>query len=568
MSRRHRPSTAATAAALPLVLLATYPHATVQTSRRLDAHPPHNTHILHEESIPDAPSSLHITSNVPVTIQRLHPHAIPADPSSPEVRVIVTSDCDTTQTTAIPHVETDGGGGSIHIRGGGGSSPTTFLESTWYHAAWSHVRDGCYKRLLQGSTTSSPFLGGGDDVTTTTTTPPPMDTSNNYCGMSWADAYANCPLPCPAGNDDCIVLGDGYVCQIFTTCYDRIQSGTFTPTTDGGVGVGGSATVASSNEGVTVGSTVQGGTIIATLPTPDTTFTTQGAITIVSGANVGNGTEDNSTNTTTSSTVPMSTQVNIFETTQNATASPETDSIAATTSPNTTVSNSTNAIPSSTIGATANTSTTATNIPTSTEPSSSQSDTTTNTTTNVKPTTPPAIDNFPTYQPTASHAPSTWTYTPTYLPTSDSTTFRSTLLPKLITLLLLLLGTMAMVWSGGREDAMVVGHGKIAVAVTIVASFYSTFRGGGSLRNVLSSPVVPSGTHPTCTFHVDILVSCHHAIHVDAPASRVIRGGMEDVTFERDEEDECITNYNARLMFPSKDWILQEGSSTVLEPAC
>jgi hypothetical protein len=136
----------------------------------------------------------------------------------------------------------------------------------------------------------------------------------------------------------------------------------------------------------------------------------------------------------------------------------------------------------------------------------------------------------------------------------------------LVVTLLLAFGTMA-VFMSVREDVRV-SHGKAAVAAAVFASLYSSFHTKGSIQNTRSASNVPSRPLPTCTFHVDILLNCHHAIKVEAPASRVVYGGMEDVHSTLEGEDECVRTYNAKLVFPSNNWILEERSTTLLEPAC
>ncbi|KAL7475924.1 hypothetical protein ACHAW6_001817 [Cyclotella cf. meneghiniana] len=532
--KRHRPSTA-----LPLCLLASQPLATLQ-AHRLDAHPSRDAYvILHEESIRDAPPVIRVASDVPVTIQRIPPdapHVIAGDP----VRVVVTSDCDTTQTTVIPRVQIDDG--FVRIRGGAGGSTTEFLESSWYRAAWSRVSVGCYERHLQ-SISSSPSPIGENDVAATSTTTPPMATVNNYCGKTWLDAYANCTLACPLGNDDCIALGDGYTCQQYTTCYDRIQAGTFIPPNDGG---GSAATVAPEKENVNTSSTAQAGTISTTLPTLEAATTTQGEI-------MGNGT-DESSNTIAPSTFPTFTQVVIVETTANATLPSKTSTIATTTA-----SDWTSTIPSSTIGAPVDTNPNAINA-------TNETNDWINSTQIEKPTVPPAIYNFPTYKPTASHPPSSWTYVPTFVPTTvDSSSSHRAFVTR-VAMLLLALGTVA-VFMSGRDDIKV-GHGKVAMAVAIVASLYSSFHTKGTIQNTGSASNVPSRQLPTCRFHVEILLNCNRAIDVEAPVSRVIYGRMEEVHSIPEGEDECVTNYSAKLMFPSNNWINEERSTTLLERTC
>jgi len=51
--------------------------------------------------------------------------------------------------------------------------------------------------------------------------------ANKFCGRTWMDAYENCPLACPDGDDTIcsLALGEEYSCQSFTLCGDRIQSG-------------------------------------------------------------------------------------------------------------------------------------------------------------------------------------------------------------------------------------------------------------------------------------------------------------------------------------------------------
>lgn len=58
---------------------------------------------------------------------------------------------------------------------------------------------------------------------------------NNYCGKDYQDAYETCPLACPTGDDnDCLVLGEEYSCQVYTLCHERIKNGEVVPNTSGG----------------------------------------------------------------------------------------------------------------------------------------------------------------------------------------------------------------------------------------------------------------------------------------------------------------------------------------------
>mmetsp|Transcript_4089 Transcript_4089/g.9186 ORF Transcript_4089/g.9186 Transcript_4089/m.9186 type:complete len:335 (-) Transcript_4089:260-1264(-) len=53
---------------------------------------------------------------------------------------------------------------------------------------------------------------------------------NDFCGKTWTDAYENCPLACPSGNDsDCAELGPDYKCQKYSLCYENILSGAVVP---------------------------------------------------------------------------------------------------------------------------------------------------------------------------------------------------------------------------------------------------------------------------------------------------------------------------------------------------
>lgn len=59
---------------------------------------------------------------------------------------------------------------------------------------------------------------------------------NNYCGLTWTDAYNVCHKPCSTGSDDeCTMLGDDYKCQSFTLCHERIESGEVVPPVPAGV---------------------------------------------------------------------------------------------------------------------------------------------------------------------------------------------------------------------------------------------------------------------------------------------------------------------------------------------
>jgi hypothetical protein len=59
--------------------------------------------------------------------------------------------------------------------------------------------------------------------TTSTAIENPQD---HYCGLSWPDAFDNCPKPCPSQDDsDCISLGANFKCYGYTGCRDKVGDG-------------------------------------------------------------------------------------------------------------------------------------------------------------------------------------------------------------------------------------------------------------------------------------------------------------------------------------------------------
>lgn len=113
---------------------------------QLTANPSPGTNIVFEESLGNTyPSggNLSITSDIPVNIQRY------ADVdgrffygeqpvTGVDVRVVVTSDCETIESGALPVVELNNETGGINIKWDA-AADLSFLDPTWYDALWSYT---------------------------------------------------------------------------------------------------------------------------------------------------------------------------------------------------------------------------------------------------------------------------------------------------------------------------------------------------------------------------------------------------------------------------------------------
>eukprot|EP00804_Cyclotella_cryptica_P010185 CCRYP_013813-RA/>CCRYP_013813-RA protein AED:0.38 eAED:0.38 QI:0/-1/0/1/-1/1/1/0/702 len=121
---------------------------TAHCENRLIANPSTGTNILFDDSLfAVSVSRISITSNIPVTIQRYADtdgnFVVGSQPvSASDVRVVVTSDCDTTETSVIPTVELDEGSIDVKLNVTEDAN-MTFLEPSWYQAFWSYMSFWC-----------------------------------------------------------------------------------------------------------------------------------------------------------------------------------------------------------------------------------------------------------------------------------------------------------------------------------------------------------------------------------------------------------------------------------------
>jgi hypothetical protein len=515
---------------------------------RLIVNPAPGNHILHEESfsVKQAKHDVYVESDVAVTVQRYSKYPLidvgiadvgGADGGigssglsgvgADEVKVVISSNCDTTQTTLVPLVTMEGN--FIKISTGVSAkaqeesrAPTgvrEFLESTWYQLTWSYTSNLC--RRLQATT--APGGAAAAD-----------QTLNNYCGKTWMEAYESCSTPCPTGVE-CDALGDGSMCQRFTTCWDRLSEGSGVDGGEGGLSTTGLGVNATGEVNGTVPTTVAAqasdasldGTVIATLPTQ----TTQSA----SLEALANDTETNETG--------------LFDATKPATP--------AATSVLTTVSAIETANPSESTGSTISSatlpdaatlaSTNETEIVASTDASSGATTMTANETdindgmfnettiqaneTDSRPTIgkPTHAPRPSAYSPTISPQPTTLTYTPTFVPTSENSATRY--------------GLAFTLFTGVLSDS---------VAALAVGAF--------ALRKQSASTSLKV-EEQTCKYHVDILNECN-TIRVEAPATRMIDAVLKGVSAD---QAGCVTEYEGKLVFPGTGWKLDDG---VVESKC
>jgi hypothetical protein len=480
---------------------------------QLLAVPSPNIHIHHEVTLPNYDSPLRISSNVPITIQR-----IKVDEALPG-KIALSSNCATEDTTFLPSISINDNGITVEA-----VTTLSWLTPSWFRAVWS---TNC--RELQA--TSPATVVNAENV-------------DSYCGTDWMDAYTECPLACPTG-DECQALGEGYTCHPFTTCYGRIQSGAFDGMAGGNTGtestisagntVGGQATTDTMSTELSGVSTA--GTDVPTTLPPETIVqgSTQGSTVVntpfvqATQAPVGNETETTNiplgvTNETDTTTMPDTTVI--------ATTAPPVGIItsAIATTDATTVS-----------GDTPEPSTEANIMGTTTSESEAAMNNN-----ETKPTIPPNYNNYkyPSYSPTASPQPSKWTYTPSYVPTSDARGYG------LVVTLLALISIMIMF---GFE-------GKVTVAVLAMASM-------PWMIHLRTYSTVEQSTKDTkeCAYHVDVLVSACQMVHIDAPLIRVVDVDMGDVTST--SEDGCRSDNSADIVSKMDKLILMEGAST-LETMC
>mmetsp|Transcript_35534 Transcript_35534/g.74919 ORF Transcript_35534/g.74919 Transcript_35534/m.74919 type:complete len:317 (-) Transcript_35534:449-1399(-) len=148
-----------------VTILATI-NATVVQSKEIEGRASSGNYILREQCISNLSSygtTIHIHSNVPVTIQRYHykpdddayrmerMHKQPLSPD--EAKVLVTSDC--AGTVYIPRIKWGGGDAAtttstidINVQGALGGAEMPFLESSSYHAVWNYASSSCQNNRL------------------------------------------------------------------------------------------------------------------------------------------------------------------------------------------------------------------------------------------------------------------------------------------------------------------------------------------------------------------------------------------------------------------------------------
>lgn len=208
----------------PLFLLLT---PSSSQDQRFTAHPSSPaTHILAEQYLStltyNAP--LTINSDVPVTLQRYSDTStsflIGQEPvPSNYGMVVVTSDCTTDQTSAVPEISVSENGDSITVAVGvsqeEGASMSFLEETTRYSAFWSYVFGFCGFNYF-GTTSSSAAgaaMSGGDTaspasspgvVVDSTASPTENGTfTTDATSVDW-NAYEDCGFDCCA-NSDCAV---------------------------------------------------------------------------------------------------------------------------------------------------------------------------------------------------------------------------------------------------------------------------------------------------------------------------------------------------------------------------
>ena len=515
------------------------------TSTSIVASSPHNVYILHERSVAlDSP--LNIKSNAPVTIQR-----VDKLPSDFEGKMVVSSDCTSDETTFIPTVEINGGDVFIEAQSSKG-----WLESVWFRAIWS--TDNCQRKLqitLPVATTAA--------VTDSATI-------DNYCGITWMDAYNECHLPCPLGDGDCGSLGEGYTCHQYTTCNARIESGEIDTSNGGGVNetdsigefnetatvstlaafgsteaseftessemstIDATFSIAGTSSPETNSSAVELSTILTTLPSSETNDSTENETDTTELPSIPTG-GTNDTETVTSSTDPII-DANETTVTSTTTAFPQT-TIATTTDVSTTESTSTSNAPE----------VATTESATETTPEATKETPVTGGTPSTRPTLPPNYFyyKYPTYSPTMSNPPSTWTYSPSYMPTSDARAHRF-----IVTLLALV-------------AVMMIFSANVKFAVIAVAAFVSFTLMGALRASSKTKQLISTSTHH-CKYHVDILVSVCQTVHIDSPSVRVVTARLDDVT---SHGDECARDYNGMISSQSYEAHI-EASKTTIHALC
>ena len=487
---------------------------------------------------------------------------------------MVSSDCTSDESPFIPILNINGDDIVIEAQ-----PSKDWLESVWFQAIWS--TNNCERKLQNTSPVATPaaVIDGAN--------------TDNYCGSTWLDAYNGCYLPCPLGDGDCISLGEGYTCHQYTTCHARIENGEF-DTSDGG-GENETASTEEINESTTVSSLAPLGstessdfTLPAKISTTDATFSLA-------------GTSLTQTNSSTAEPATILTTLPSLETNdsiENETVTTELPSIPpdgtngteTVSSPNDSALEANETVVTSTTVALSKT-TTSSNIETSTmstinEDQSSASSTetpdeatavTTTSTSNVpevtttesaneitteatgassetgdmpstRPTLPPNYFyyKYPTYSPTISNQPSTWTYSPSYVPTSDAREYR------FIVTLLALVAVMLMFNADGK------------FAVLGIVSFTSFSLMGTTLRTKSKTKQLISTSNNNCKYHVDILVSKCQVVNIDAPSIRVMSASLNDVI---SDGDECARDYVGSIS-PTLPQAHFEDTKTTVDAVC
>jgi hypothetical protein len=470
---------------------------TTNAQTQLTAYPSPNTFILAEESInsvsPD--TTIDITSDLPVTIQRYSDQdgqfvegGKPVSPS--EIRAVVTSDCDSTDTSVIPTVELREDG-TVYVNMGVSledASSMAFLEPTWYDAIWSYASFWCYAATstAASNTVDETLPTGSDGVESESglVEDIPVDSAsiNRYCGKNWNDAYLTCPLACPTLDDAVCTnaLGAEYKCQEFTACHERIQSGEVVPaplypptaTTTAATEVASSAMSVSSSA-----SSTEAAETVSTV-----------------------GAEASSTSSTgAASSEPGAANVPSFSPTSNLVSS-----VGRSASPSL-VDNTSGAI-------------------------------------TVQPSTPSVTTRSP--SPTMEEEPPT--YYPTYFPSSSSPRQRAFSFQIVSTLMAILL--IAALFSG-CEGGNLFGYGKFVVAAVAITSFVSK-----SSNEQVMNPQSTRSLQGTCNYNVELLVDgCYQSLNINAPSARVLDVVMQGLASSVSTEDECINEYSANLTFPVTD---------------
>lgn len=155
------------------VLLIEWPIA--HCENQLIANPSTGTTILVDDSLDTVSENrISVTSDIPVTIQRYADvdgrFVVGSQPvSASDVRVVVTSDCDTSETSVVPTVELDVGSIVVKLNVTQ-TANMTFLEPSWYQAFWSYMSFWCPELTTTVASVDLTEDGSANDLENSTST--------------------------------------------------------------------------------------------------------------------------------------------------------------------------------------------------------------------------------------------------------------------------------------------------------------------------------------------------------------------------------------------------------------